>query len=265
MVIHVLIADDSEIVRRGLSDIVEAGDDLHVVAQAWDGRSAVNATRQFSPDVALLDIRMPGMDGLEATREIRALPRPPRVLILTMFGADEYVDEAVQAGVSGFLLKDTPPEDLLRAVRQVAEGKAALDPAVTGRVLEQLAGQSARLTVGEQQVLDSLTERDLRVLRLIARGLSNADIGTALHISEGTVKGQVSRLLAKLGRTTGCGRPGWRTGRGWSADEGVTRRPGAESGTPGAQAGTGAGGRGRGRGRGRRTDRRRAEVGPGPG
>ncbi|MFG2759050.1 response regulator [Streptomyces wuyuanensis] len=198
MVIHVLIADDSEIVRRGLSDIVEAGDDLHVVAQAWDGRSAVDAARQFSPDVALLDIRMPGMDGLEATREIRALPRPPRVLILTTFGADEYVDEAVQAGVSGFLLKDTPPEELLRAVRQVAEGKAALDPAVTGRVLDQLAGQSARLTAAEQQALESLTERDLQVLRLIARGLSNADIGTALHISEGTVKGQVSRLLAKL-------------------------------------------------------------------
>ncbi|MFJ6634815.1 response regulator [Streptomyces sp. NPDC091376] len=199
MVIHVLIADDSEIVRRGLSDIVEAGDDLHVVAQAWDGRSAVDAARQFSPDVALLDIRMPGMDGLAATREIRALPRPPRVLILTTFSSDEYVDEAVRAGASGFLLKDTPPEELLRAVRQVAEGMATLDPAVTGRVLEVLAGQSAQLTAAEKQVLESLADRDLQVLRLIARGLSNADIGAALHISEGTVKGQVSRLLAKVG------------------------------------------------------------------
>ncbi|MGW2563582.1 response regulator [Streptomyces sp. NPDC001514] len=197
--IHVLIADDSEIVRRGLSDIVESSDDMHVVAQAWDGRSAVDAARQFSPDVTLLDIRMPGMDGLAATREMRALPRPPRVLILTTFSADEYVDEAVRAGASGFLLKDTPPEELLRAVRQVAEGKAALDPAVTGRVLDALAGQASQLTEAEKQVLESLSERDLEVLKLIAKGLSNADIGAALHISEGTVKGQVSRLLAKIG------------------------------------------------------------------
>ncbi|MFJ6122760.1 response regulator transcription factor [Streptomyces sp. NPDC092129] len=111
MVIHVLVADDSEIVRRGIGDVLESADDVHVVAQAWDGRSAVDAARQFSPDVALLDIRMPGMDGLAATREIRALPVPPRVIILTMFGEDEHVDTAVQAGASGFLLKDTPPEE----------------------------------------------------------------------------------------------------------------------------------------------------------
>ncbi|MEU2432382.1 MULTISPECIES: response regulator transcription factor [unclassified Streptomyces] len=197
--IHVLIADDSEIVRRGLSEIVEAGEGLHVVAEAWDGRSAVDAARQFSPDVALVDIRMPGMDGLAATREMRALPRPPRVLILTTFSSDEYVDEAARAGVSGFLLKDTPPEELLRAVRQVAEGKGALDPVVTGRVLDTLAGQATQLTDAEKRVLESLTERDREVLRLIARGLSNAGIGAALHISEGTVKGQVSRLLAKIG------------------------------------------------------------------
>ncbi|WP_351231068.1 response regulator transcription factor [Streptomyces sp. NPDC002133] len=197
--IHVLVVDDSEIVRRGLSDIIESTDDMHVVAEAWDGRSAVDAARQFSPDVTLLDIRMPGMDGLAATREMRELPRPPRVLILTTFSADEYVDEAVRAGASGFLLKDTPPEELLRAVRQVAEGKAALDPAVTGRLLDTLAGQASQLTAAEKQSLEALSERDLEVLRLIARGLSNADIGAALHISEGTVKGQVSRLLAKIG------------------------------------------------------------------
>ncbi|MFE9131796.1 response regulator [Streptomyces sp. NPDC007148] len=199
MVIHVLVADDSEIVRRGIGDVLESADDVHVVAQAWDGRSAVDAARQFSPDVALLDIRMPGMDGLAATREIRALPVPPRVIILTMFGEDEHVDTAVQAGASGFLLKDTPPEDLLRAVRQVAAGKGALDPAVTGRVMEQLAEHGVRLTEAEQSALAKLTEREVDVLRLIGRGLSNADIGAALHVSEGTVKGQVSRLLAKIG------------------------------------------------------------------
>lgn len=109
MVIHVLVADDSEIVRRGLSDILSSADDIHVVDQAWDGRSAVDAARRLRPDVALLDIRMPGMDGIAATRELQALPDPPRVLILTMFAEDEYVDEAVSAGASGFLLKDTPP------------------------------------------------------------------------------------------------------------------------------------------------------------
>ncbi|GAU70195.1 putative two-component response regulator [Streptomyces sp. NBRC 110611] len=199
MVIQVLVADDSEIVRRGLSEVIEASGDLHVVAQAWDGRSAVEAARRLSPDVALVDIRMPGMDGLAATRELRALPRPPRVVILTTFGEDEYVDEAVRAGASGFLLKDTPPEELMRAVRQVAEGKASLDPAVTGRVLDALAEQAPRLSAEEKTALASLTDRELEVVRLVARGLSNTDIGAALHITEGTVKGQVSRLMAKLG------------------------------------------------------------------
>ncbi|MFF4602919.1 response regulator [Streptomyces sp. NPDC001339] len=198
-VIQVLVADDSEIVRRGLSEVIEASGDLHVVAQAWDGRSAVEAARRFSPDVALVDIRMPGMDGLTATRELRALPRPPRVVILTTFGEDEYVDEAVRVGASGFLVKDTPPEELVRAVRQVAEGKAALDPAVTGRVLDALAEQVPRLSAEEKAALASLTDRELEVVRLVGRGLSNTDIGAALHITEGTVKGQVSRLMAKLG------------------------------------------------------------------
>ncbi|MGY9066991.1 response regulator [Streptomyces sp. CAS3] len=198
-VIQVLMADDSEIVRRGLSEVLESSGELHVVAQAWDGRSAVEAARRFSPDVALVDIRMPGMDGLKATRELRALPHPPRVVILTTFGEDGYVDDAVRAGASGFLLKDTPAEHLIRAIRDVAEGKATLDPAVTGRLLDALALQAPRLTPPEQNALASLTERELEVLRLVGRGLSNADIGKLLHITEGTVKGQVSRLLAKLG------------------------------------------------------------------
>ncbi|WDO11214.1 response regulator transcription factor (plasmid) [Streptomyces murinus] len=198
-VIQVLLADDSEIVRRGLSEVLESSDELHVVAQAWDGHSAVEAAHRFSPDVALVDIRMPGMDGLKATRELRALPHPPRVVILTTFGEDEYVDEAVRAGASGFLLKDTPAEQLIRAIRDVAEGKATLDPAITGRLLDTLALQAPQLTPLEQKALASLTERELQVLRLVGRGLSNADIGKLLHITEGTVKGQVSRLLAKLG------------------------------------------------------------------
>ncbi|MFB7997336.1 response regulator [Streptomyces sp. NPDC056002] len=199
MVIHVLVADDSEIVRRGLSDILSSADDIHVVDQAWDGRSAVDAARRLRPDVALVDIRMPGMDGIAATRELQALPDPPRVLILTMFAEDEYVDEAVSAGASGFLLKDTPPEELLRSVRLVAAGKSTLDPTVTGRVMEQLAQHAIRLTAQEQQALDSLTEREREILALIGRGMSNADIGKELHASEGTVKNQVSRLLTKIG------------------------------------------------------------------
>ncbi|MFB7418859.1 response regulator [Streptomyces sp. NPDC056210] len=199
MVIHVLVADDSEIVRRGLSDILSSADDIHVVDQAWDGRSAVDAARRLRPDVALLDIRMPGMDGIAATRELQALPDPPRVLILTMFAEDEYVDEAVSAGASGFLLKDTPPEELLRSVRLVAAGKSTLDPSVTGRVMEQLAQHAVRLTTREQQALESLTAREREILGLIGRGMSNADIGKELHASEGTVKNQVSRILSKIG------------------------------------------------------------------
>ncbi|MGM9470251.1 response regulator [Streptomyces murinus] len=198
MVVQVLVVDDSEIVRRGLSDVIESSPELHVVAQAWDGRSAVEAARRLAPDVALVDIRMPGVDGLKATRELRALPHPPKVVILTTFGKDEYVDEAVRAGASGFLLKDTPPEELLRAVLGVAAGRATLDPAVTGRVLDTLAEQAPQLDAREQAALATLTDRELEVLRLVGRGLSNADIGKALHITEGTVKGQVSRLLAKL-------------------------------------------------------------------
>ncbi|MGW6946969.1 response regulator [Streptomyces xanthophaeus] len=199
MVINVLIADDSEIVRRGLGDVLASAADIHVVAQAWDGRSAVDAARQVNPDVALLDIRMPGMDGLAATRELRALPVPPRVLILTMFAEDEYVEEAVRAGASGFLLKDTPPEELLRSVRLVAAGQAILDPTVTERVLAKLAQHSVRLTAQELQALDALTDREREVLGLVGQGLSNAAIGEVLHVSEGTVKNQVSRVLTKIG------------------------------------------------------------------
>ncbi|MFC5800423.1 response regulator [Streptomyces formicae] len=194
-----MVVDDSEIVRRGLSDVIESCDDLHVVAEAWDGRSAVDAARRYSPDVALVDIRMPGMDGIKATQELHSLPFPPRVIILTTFSEDEYVDEAVRAGAVGFLLKETPPQELIRAVRDVAQGKATLDPAVTRRVLTTLARQSPSLTPREKSALESLNERELEVLRLVGRGLSNAEIGKSVYVTEGTVKAQVSRLLTKLG------------------------------------------------------------------
>ncbi|UNM16741.1 response regulator transcription factor [Streptomyces formicae] len=197
--IKVLIADDNQIVRRGLGDVIESASDMHVVAEAWDGQSAVDAARQASPDVVLMDIRMPGMDGLTATRHIRQLALPPRILILTTFSEDEYVHEAVQSGANGFLLKDSSPEDILRAVRDLAAGGGALDSTVTERVLDTLASQAAQLTSAEAAALESLTERETEVLRLVGRGLSNAAIGAELHLTEGTVKGMVSRLLAKIG------------------------------------------------------------------
>ncbi|MFC5905088.1 response regulator transcription factor [Streptomyces zhihengii] len=199
MVVSVIIADDSEIVRRGLGDILASAADVHVVGQAWDGRSAVDMARRTSPDVALMDIRMPGMDGLTATRELRALPVPPAILILTSFGGDAYVDEALRAGAHGFLLKDSPPEELLRAVRHVARGHGVLDPVVAGPLLERFAERDTLLTDQEQRILDSLSDKDRRLLALIGRGLANAEIGELTHASEGTVKNQVSRLLRKIG------------------------------------------------------------------
>ncbi|MBF9072777.1 response regulator transcription factor [Streptacidiphilus sp. NEAU-YB345] len=196
--VHVLVADDSELVRRGLVDVLESSDELHVVAQAWDGRSAVDAARSASPDVALVDIRMPGLDGLAATREMRGLPRPPRVLILTTFAEDEYVREALEAGASGFLLKDTPPRELIRAVVQVAEGLTPLDPAVAGQVVESFTG-IARLSAAEQEMVASLAPREVELIGMIGHGWSNAQIAAALHVAEGTAKSQVSRLLTKIG------------------------------------------------------------------
>ncbi|MGW5122011.1 response regulator [Streptomyces noursei] len=194
-----MVADDSEIVRHGLSEIIDTSEGLHVIAQAWDGHSAIEAARRYAPDIVLLDIRMPGMDGLTATRHIRDLPQPPRVVILTTFSDDDYVDEAVRAGACGFLLKDTPPPQLLHALREVAAGKAALDPAVTGRILSALAEQAPRISPTEARLLASLTNREIQLLRLIGQGLSNAEIGATLHLAEGTVKGQISRLFTKIG------------------------------------------------------------------
>jgi DNA-binding NarL/FixJ family response regulator len=191
--IRVLIADDQAMIRRGFRMIVEGEADMEVVAEAPDGEHAVASVRRFAPDVALMDIRMPRLDGLAATRTIAG--GATRVLILTTFDLDEYVYEALRAGASGFLLKNAPPEELIEAIRIVARGDALLDPAVTRRVIEAFAGEP--VTATEQ--LDELTPREREVLVLVARGLSNAEIAAELFLGAGTVKTHVAAILAKLG------------------------------------------------------------------
>ncbi len=190
--LRVLIADDQELVRVGFRLILERAG-YEVVAEAADGRAAVDAAGRSSPDVVLMDIRMPVMDGIEATRAVLARPDPPRVLALTTFDLDEYVFAAVRAGASGFLLKDAPPDDLVHAVRVVARGDVLLAPVVTGRLLQRFAVRAEPATPPPE-----LTEREADVTRLVARGLSNAEIGRRLFLSEATVKTYVSRLLTKL-------------------------------------------------------------------
>lgn len=200
--LRVVIADDQALVRTGFRMIMDAEEDLEVVAEAGDGREALAAVSRTEPDVVLMDIRMPVMDGIEATRWIAnrlgGEGDPPKVLILTTFDVDEYVFEALRAGASGFLLKDVSPEDLIEAVRVVAGGDALLAPSVTRRLIgEFLAGRS---TAGlpHDEALESLTDREHEVLLLMARGLSNAEIAEELVVSETTVKTHVSRVLMKL-------------------------------------------------------------------
>jgi DNA-binding NarL/FixJ family response regulator len=200
--VRVLLVDDQPLLRRGFRLILEAETDIAVVGEAGEGALAVELTRSMLPDVVLMDIRMPGMDGIEATRRIvreGAATHDPRVLILTTFDLDEYVIEAVRAGASGFLLKDSPPEDLLAAIRIVAAGDAIVAPSVTRRLLDKFA---LRLPAVRESVpppgLDSLTDREREVLRHLARGLSNAEIAAELVVSETTVKTHVGNLLAKL-------------------------------------------------------------------
>jgi DNA-binding NarL/FixJ family response regulator len=170
-------------------------EDIEVVAEASNGLEAVDKAARFEPTVVLMDIRMPELDGLEATRRILAFDDPPRILVLTTFDLDEYVHEALRAGASGFVLKDDPPEQLLGALRIVAGGDALLSPAVTKRVIEQFARGPP---VARPKGLDDLTERELDVFRLVARGLSNAEIGRELYISETTVKTHITHILQKL-------------------------------------------------------------------
>ncbi|HEX2240680.1 MAG TPA: response regulator transcription factor [Actinomycetota bacterium] len=197
--IRVLIADDEALVRGGFRMILEAQDDIEVVAEATDGTEAFELTRELSPDVVLMDVRMPGMNGLEATRRVVADTggEGPRVLILTTFDLDEYVYEAMKAGASGFLLKSAPPGELAGAVRAVAGGDTLLAPEITKRLIEEFVGKSQP---GERASLAGLlTDREREVLRMMARGLSNAEIAKALVVSEATVKTHVNRILGKLG------------------------------------------------------------------
>jgi DNA-binding NarL/FixJ family response regulator len=199
-VIRVLLADDQALLREGLRMILDNAENMAVVGEAGDGATATALAASTAPDVVLMDVRMPGVDGLEATRRIRAaLPDGPRILILTTFDLDEYVYSALRAGASGFLLKDTLAADLLSAIRVVARGEAIVAPAVTRRLIERHIGTAGDPLPRTEAELRVLTGREREVLELIARGLSNAEIAGRLFLTEGTVKGHVSRILTKLG------------------------------------------------------------------
>jgi DNA-binding NarL/FixJ family response regulator len=219
-VIEVLLADDQALVRGGFRALLDAEEDIAVVAEAGDGRQAVSLTREKKPDVVLMDIRMPGLDGLEATREVAsdAGLADVRIVILTTFELDEYVFEALRSGASGFLVKDTEPVDLLAAVRLVANGEALLSPSVTRRVIEEFASRAKQPPPSE--ALDELTEREREVMALVAEGLSNEEIADRLVVSPATAKTHVSRAMVKLGARDraqlvvlayehGLVRPGW--------------------------------------------------------
>jgi RNA polymerase sigma factor (sigma-70 family) len=196
--IKVLIADDQPLVRSGFRLIVETRADLEIVAEAENGEQAVRLARELQPDVILLDIRMPELDGIEATRQIVASGSRARILVLTTFDLDEYVYAAIRAGASGFLLKDVRPADLVDAIRLIANGNALLGPTVTQRLLERFA-DAHHYQQQDRAAIDSLTEREHEILRLLADGLSNAEIAERLVLSETTIKTHVSNVLRKLG------------------------------------------------------------------
>jgi DNA-binding NarL/FixJ family response regulator len=195
--VRVLIADDQALLRGSLRVLIDTEPDLVVVGEACTGVEAIDLVKEESPDVVLMDVRMPDMDGIEATRRITAHEHAPRILVLTMFDLDEYVYSALRAGASGFLLKDTPPAQLLDAVRVVASGEALLAPSVTRRLIAEFVRrpEPARRPVRD---LSGITDREREVLTLIARGLCNSEIEHHLHLSRGTVKTHIGRLLAKL-------------------------------------------------------------------
>ena len=199
MSIRVLLVDDEELVRFGLRTVLESDDGIEVVGEAADGIDAVTAVRTLHPDIVLMDIRMPRMDGLAAARQILSHPDPPKVAILTTFHLDEYVFAALEAGASGFLLKDIPPRQIVAAVRAIDAGSEMLSPAVTRRLIAEFVGRRTQPRRDEAlRRLRLLSDREREVLTLLGRGLSNADIARELFMSEATVKTYVSRMLTKL-------------------------------------------------------------------
>jgi DNA-binding NarL/FixJ family response regulator len=198
-VIRVLIVDDQSLVRTGFRMILETEEDVEVVGEAADGAEALAAAAELDPDVVLMDVRMPNVDGLEATRRLLdGKEEGPRVLILTTFDLDEYVYEALRVGASGFLLKDTPPEQLVDAIRVVSNGDALLSPVVTRRVIEEFVRRPPDSMRTPAPELDELTTRELEMLRYVARGLSNAEIAKEAYVSETTVKTHIAHILMKL-------------------------------------------------------------------
>lgn len=196
--IKVMVADDEDLVRSGLRIILSSAKDIEVVAECDDGAQVTELARQHRPHVVLLDIRMRRCDGLAALRGLRTLTEPPSVAMLTTFDVDEYISEALRLGASGFLLKDTDPQQLVNAVRDLARGGAVLDPGVAARLLATVA-DGQRAAEPARRVLQGLSRREREVLELIGQGSSNAEIGTELHLSEATVKGYVSSVLGKIG------------------------------------------------------------------
>jgi DNA-binding NarL/FixJ family response regulator len=198
-VIRVVVVDDQELVRAGFRALLDADPDIDVVGEAGDGQAAVELARRYRLDVMLMDIRMPRMDGIDATRQIRALPDPPEVLILTTFDTDENAFDALEAGAAGFLVKDTPPAQLLAAIRAATLGGAVISPATTRRLVDHLVAARIARDRPLPVRLEVLTEREREVLGLVARGCSNREISARLLISELTTKTHVSRVLTKLG------------------------------------------------------------------
>lgn len=192
--VRVLIVDDHEVVRRGIKTFFETEDEIEVVGEAANGRQAVCLARELKPDVILMDLVMPEMDGIQAIREIHMQQPDSQILVLTSFGSDDKIFPAIKAGALGYLLKDTTPEDLSRAVREAAEGHATLNPTIASRLLRQFSSDSEPATP-----IDPLTEREIEVLVLVGRGLTNSQIGEKLFISEATVRTHVSHILGKLG------------------------------------------------------------------
>ncbi|KIH96828.1 LuxR family transcriptional regulator [Streptomonospora alba] len=197
--IRTLLVDDEQLVRSGLRMILESAEDIDVVGEAGDGDESLELSARLEPDVVLLDIRMPGTDGLTAAASMAQLPRPPKVVLLTTFDLDEYVHRALRAGAMGFLLKDTPPRDLVSAVRTVDEGNAMLAPSITKRMLERFAVSASGTAAEAARRLQVLSDRERDVLVAVAGGMSNAEAGRSLGMREATVKAHVSSILAKLG------------------------------------------------------------------